>query len=82
MDYLIPGLLGFLAGAAIYGLIYPSVFPAISAIANSGNVVLSTLWDVNVWLLIGLFVSMSLLLFYLIDRAGLQRKDKITKPDA
>jgi hypothetical protein len=71
-----------LAGAAIYGLIYPSVFPAISAIANSGNTVLSTLWDVNVWLLIGLFVSMALLLFYLIDRVGLQRKDKITKPEA
>ena len=82
MDYLVPGLLGFLVGAAIYGLIYPSVFPAISAIANSGNVVLSTLWDVNVWLLIGLFVSMSLLLFYLIDRVGLQRKDKLTKPEA
>jgi hypothetical protein len=39
-------------------------------------------WCVNVWLLIGLFVSISLLLFYLIDRAGLQRKDKLTKPEA
>jgi uncharacterized protein len=82
LDYLIPGLLGFLVGAAIYGLIYPSVFPAISAIANSGNIVLSTLLDVNVWLLIGLFVSVTLLLFYLIDRVGMQRKDKLTKPEA
>jgi uncharacterized protein len=82
LDYLIPGLLGFLVGAAIYGLIYPSVFPAISAIANSGNIVLSALLDVNVWLLIGLFVSVTLLLFYLIDRVGMQRKDKLTKPEA
>jgi hypothetical protein len=58
------------------------VFPAISAIANFGNTVLGTLWDVNVWLLIGLFTALTLLVFYVIDRTGVQRKDKITKPEA
>src|SRR5512144_767110 len=29
LDYLIPGLMGFLVGAVIYGLTYQQVFPAI-----------------------------------------------------
>lgn len=76
LDYLIPGLLGFLVGAAIYGLTYQQVFPAISAIANLGNVVLPDLWNLNPFLTITLFALMSFLLFYLIDRAGLHRKDR------
>ncbi|MBX3084782.1 MAG: YeeE/YedE family protein [Anaerolineae bacterium] len=76
LDYLIPGLLGFLVGAAIYGLAYPSVFPAISAIANYGNVVLPDLWNLNPFLSVVLFALMALFLFYLIDRAGLHRKEK------
>jgi hypothetical protein len=35
------------------------------------------LWGINIWLFIAVFVLMTLLLFYLIDRAGLQRKDKL-----
>ncbi len=69
--------MGFLTGAAIYGLIYPQVFPAISGIANYGNTVLSQLWNLNVWLVIVLFGLMSVLLFYLIDRAGLHRREKL-----
>ena len=70
--------MGFLTGAAIYGLIYPQVFPAISGIANYGNTVISQLWNMNVWLVIVLFGLMSVLLFYLIDRAGLHRKEKMS----
>ena len=77
LDYIVPGLLGFLTGAAIYGLIYPQVFPAISAAANYGNVVASQLLNVDAWLLVTLFAVMSVLLFYLIDRAGMQRKEKM-----
>jgi uncharacterized membrane protein YedE/YeeE len=76
LDYLIPGLLGFLVGAGIYGLTYPTVFPAISAIANSGNVVIPDLWNLSPFLTVLLFALMALFLFYLIDRAGLQRKRK------
>jgi len=63
-------------------LIYPNVFPSISAIANFGNTVLGTLWDINVWLLIALFTAMALLVFYVIDRTNVQRKDKLNKPQA
>lgn len=77
LDYLIPGLLGFLVGAAIYGLTYPSIFPAISAIANAGNVVIPDAWNLSPFLTVTLFALLALFLFYLIDRAGLQRKSKI-----
>jgi nitrogen fixation/metabolism regulation signal transduction histidine kinase len=68
--------LGFLVGAVIYGLTYQQVFPAISGIANYGNVVIPELWNVSSFLFIILFTLISLLLFYLIDRAGLKRAEK------
>jgi hypothetical protein len=58
-------------------LTYPSVFPQLSALANYGNATFGSLWGVNTWLFITVFALMALLLFYLIDRAGLQRKDKL-----
>ncbi len=60
----------------IYGLTYQQVFPAISAIANLGNVVIPDLWDVSAFLVIVLFTLVSLLLFYLIDRVGWKRAEK------
>jgi hypothetical protein len=52
------------------------VFPKIFAIANYGNVVLPDLWHINPYLAVFVFTIMTLVLFYLIDRAGLQRKKK------
>ncbi len=77
MDYLIPGMLGFLTGAVIFGLTYQQVFPQLEKIAKVGNVVIPDLWNLNPYLVIAVFTLISLLLFYAIDRAGLQRKDKI-----
>jgi uncharacterized membrane protein YedE/YeeE len=74
LDYLIPGFLGFLTGAALYGLTYQQVFPKISAIANLGGVVMPDLWDLNPYLTVITFALMALLLFYLIDRMGMHRK--------
>ena len=71
-----PGLLGFLVGAVIYGLTYQQVFPQISKLAAFGNVVMPDLWNLNPYLTVLAFSLMALLLFYLIDRAGLQRKEK------
>jgi len=68
--------LGFLVGAVVYGLTYQQVFPLISVIANYGNVVIPDLWNVSAFLFIVLFTLISLLLFYLIDKAGLKRKEK------
>ena len=71
-----PGLLGFLVGAVIYGLTYQQVFPQISKLAAFGNVVMPDLWNLNPYLTVLAFSLMALLLFYLIDRAGMQRKEK------
>jgi len=77
LDYIGPGLLGFLAGAVLYGLTYPQVFPLISKVANLGNVVLPDLLNLNPYLTVIFFDLIVLFLFYLIERAGLQRKDKL-----
>lgn len=76
LDYIVPGLLGFLTGAVIFGLTYQQVFPVISGIANWGNVVIPDLWNISAFLFITLFTLVSLLLFYLIDRAGMKRAEK------
>ncbi|MFZ1039777.1 MAG: hypothetical protein WCA79_13445 [Anaerolineales bacterium] len=73
---MIPGLLGFLTGAVIYGLTYQQVFPQISQLANFGGVVIPDLWNLNPYLTVLAFSLMALLLFYLIDRMGMQRKEK------
>jgi hypothetical protein len=79
LDYLIPGFLGFLTGAAIFGLTYDRVFPPIQKLAKVGNVVIPDLWNLSPFLVVLFFVLVSVLLFYLIDRAGLQRKKVIEK---
>jgi hypothetical protein len=76
---LVPGFLGFLTGAVIYGLTYEKVFPQISAIANYGSTIMPDLWQVSAALVIIFFTLISLLLFYLIDRAHMQRKDKLAE---
>jgi uncharacterized membrane protein len=70
-------MLGFLTGAAIFGLTYQQIFPQIQKLANVGNVVLPDLWNLNPYLTVLAFGLISLLLFYLIDRAGMQRKDSL-----
>jgi hypothetical protein len=66
-----------LTGAVIYGLTYEKVFPKISAVANYGAAIMPDLWRVSAGLLILFFALFSLLLFYMIDRARMQRKDKL-----
>jgi len=56
LDYLIPGLLGFLTGGIIFGATYQSVFLKISSIGDYGQKTLEELFQVNHWLFIGLFV--------------------------
>jgi len=65
-----------LTGAVIFGLTYQQVFPQISALANYGNTVIPSLWNVSPFLFILAFTLMALLLFYMIDRVGWQRKEK------
>ena len=79
LDYLVPGFLGFLTGAVVYGLTYQQVFPKISAVANLGAAVMPELWHVSAALTIIFFTLFSLLLFYLIDRNHMQRRDKLAQ---
>jgi hypothetical protein len=69
--------LGFLTGAVLYGLTYQKVFPSISAIANYGSTTIPDLWNLNPFLTVFVFALMSLLLFYMIDRAGWKRKERL-----
>ena len=71
---MVPGLLGFLTGAVIFGLTYQQVLPKISAIAKVGNVTLPQIWNISPFLTVLVFSLLSLILFYLIDRMGMQRK--------
>jgi len=70
-------MLGFLTGAAIFGLTYQQVFPQIQKLAQIGNVVIPDLWNLNPYVTVLTFALISIFLFYLIDRAGMQRKNKI-----
>ncbi len=74
---MIPGLLGFLTGALLYGATYQNVFPAISAIANFGSTILPTALDVNLWLSVLFFVLIAVTMFYFLERHGELRKDKV-----
>ncbi|MEJ2596806.1 MAG: hypothetical protein P8Z00_00660 [Anaerolineales bacterium] len=68
----------------IFGLTYQQVFPQISKLADLGSVVMPDLWNLDPYLTVFTFVLLALMLFYLIDRAGWQRKDKqatIQKPE-
>jgi hypothetical protein len=69
-------LLGFLTGAVVYGLTYQNVFPQISSLANYGSVVIPGLWNLDPYLTVLAFALMALLLFYLIDRMGMQRGER------
>ncbi len=77
MDYLIPGMLGFLAGALIFGAAYSVIYPPISRIINMGSATLPAWLDVNLWLTILLFVLMTVTLFYFLEKSGAMRKDKL-----
>ncbi len=50
------------------------MFPQISKLAQVGNVVIPDLWNLDPYLTVLAFSLMALLLFYLIDRMGMQRK--------
>jgi uncharacterized protein len=81
MDYLIPGMLGFLTGALIFGAAYPSIYPPISRILNLGSTTLPAALGVNLWLSILLFVLIALTLLYYLERSGARRKDKVSETE-
>ena len=71
LDYLIPGGLGFLAGAILFGATYQRIFTPIYKLANYGGKTAADLWNVNPWLLILLFILLSSTAFYLFEKKRL-----------
>jgi len=72
LDYLIPGALGFITGAYIFGKTYTSFFTKISQIGNFGSITIPELFHVNTWLFIIFFVEMTLVLFYFLEKKGIK----------
>ena len=78
LDYIIPGVLGMLSGALLFGLTYQSVYLQINKLAGEARIVIPDAIDVNAWLVIGLFAAITLLLFYILERAIRMRRNKVT----
>jgi uncharacterized membrane protein YedE/YeeE len=77
LDYLIPGVLGFLVGAILFGVTYTQVYPVISGIANYGATYLPDLFSLNHWLLIAFLAIFSAYLFYILGKKGDPRPDRV-----
>ena len=75
---MIPGVLGFLAGAGLFAATWKDVFPKISQIANLGNTILPHLWNLSNVLTALVFIEFTLLLFYALERVLGPRADKLT----
>lgn len=74
-------MLGFLAGALLFGAAYPTIYPPISRIITLGSATLPAWLDINLWLTIFLFVLMTVTLFYFLEKSGASRKDKIKETE-
>jgi len=76
LDYIVPGILGMLVGALLFGLTYNSVYLQLNKIASEARIVLPDAIDANHWLVIALFTAITLVLFYALERAIKLRRDK------
>lgn len=63
-----PGTLGFLSGAVLFGLTYQKVFIPINRLANIGNITIGDFFNVNSWLVVSFFVLASITLFYWLEK--------------
>ncbi len=79
LDYLVPGGLGLYAGAVVYGLAYDRVMPTLSGWGRAGEVTLADVTHTEPWLIIALFVELSLLVFYLLARGVTWRSFAATR---
>jgi len=61
-------MLGFLAGAVVFGLTYEKVFIPINKIANFGSQTMGDMLNVNSWLVISFFLLASITMFYALEK--------------
>jgi hypothetical protein len=71
LDYLVPGALGLLSGAVLYGLLYDRVMPVLARTARATT--LPEVVHVEPWLTVVLFAEIALLAFYALER-GVRRR--------
>jgi len=81
LDYLIPGLGGFLTGGLIYGLLYPTINSLFDSFKNYGNAKLPELWHMSSALTVYVFALMIMLMLYTIAKLNLRRRDRVS-PEA
>lgn len=80
LDYLIPGMLGFLSGAVLFGLSYRAFMPQLKDMLAFGAVPLPELLHVSAGLSVAVFALMFLLALYVIERTHARRPDKLETP--
>ena len=61
----------------MYGFLYPSVMPKLTAIANYGAVSLPQLFNLSPWLTALVLVEMIALLLYVLEKKDARRRDKL-----
>lgn len=66
LDYLIPGMLGLVAGALIFGVVYPWVLPLVSVDVRPGLTIARWL-GADPWLVLLVLTQVVLLVFYAIE---------------
>jgi uncharacterized membrane protein YedE/YeeE len=79
VDYLIPGLLGFLTGGLLFGLTYRSFMPQLKEVLSFGSLPMDELFKVSAVLLVTVLVLMFLLILYVVERTNAHRIDKVNQ---
>jgi len=68
LDYLVPGMLGLLAGALVYGLAYDTLMPAIAKLGNYGPITLADVAHADASWVVVLFAEITAIVFYAVER--------------
>lgn len=73
LDYVVPGGMGLLFGALVYGLGYERIMPALTRWGRLGAVTFAELGRVEPWLVVVLFAELALLALYWVERGRAPR---------
>lgn len=73
--------MGFSVGAVIYGFLYPTVMPRLTAIANYGATSVPQLFNLSPWLTALVVVEAVLLLLYVLEKKDVRRAEKLQTED-
>ncbi len=66
-----------MVGAGIFAYTWKDIYPRLNQVAHYGNKTLPALWNVDAMLMALVFITFTLLLFYLLERKIGQRADRL-----